>query len=73
MTIYDSEYRDAVMSCLSTIEDLHRWSLSLSHSEVAFAECDSKAKLKAAWQARNALQKAEEILDGLEFEQELTL
>ena len=71
MVSYDKEYRDAVMSCLSTIEDLHRWSLSLSHSEVAFAECDSKAKLKAAWRARSALQKAQEILDELGFEQEL--
>ena len=71
MKTYNRGYRDAVFSCISVIEDLHRWSLSLSHGEVAFAECDSRAKLNAAWRARSALQKAQEILDELGFEQEL--
>jgi hypothetical protein len=70
MNKYDEDYRAAVMLCISAIEDLNRWSMSLSYNEVTFAECETKEKLKEAWRARAALQKAEEILSGLGFEED---
>jgi len=71
MNKYDEDYRAAVMLCISAIEDLHHWAMSISHDEVEFAECETKEKLNNAWRAKTALQKAEEILAGFGFEQEL--